>query len=79
MNQDQLYPKQTLLDALKKAKLPHTYKTLLNYEKLDPSIKSVHLIKTGNGMNRFYTMDEIKERVTKIKVLKASLSKEIKK
>jgi len=59
-----------LLDSLKKAGLPSTYKSLLKMER-DGVISRGGDDAEGVGMSdRFYTEQEIKDIVTKVKIYK---------
>lgn len=62
----QIYSKKHLLEALKKAGLPFTYASLLQYEKRGVVPQPKHAIGFGNGRWRFYTMQEINENVKRI-------------
>jgi hypothetical protein len=59
------YSKSYLLNRLKLAKLPHTYHTLIKYEKKG-IIQRPGTVLTGS-VDRFYTMDEIEEIIKQIK------------
>jgi hypothetical protein len=62
-----LYSKKHLLKAMKAAKLPYTYVTLLKYEKL--GLIPVPRTPTDDGGRgwRFYTEGEIKKAVERVK------------
>ena len=60
-----VYTKIHLLKALKKAGLPHTYKSLLNYEKQGIIDRGGEIESASN--NRYFTEQEIKTIVAKIK------------
>lgn len=62
----EIFSKKHLLEALKRAGLPYTYASLLEYEKKGIVPKPQHAIGFGNGRWRFYTMQEIKENVRRI-------------
>lgn len=64
-----VYTKIHLLQALKKAGLPHTYKSLLNYERQGIVNRGGEMIGASN--DRYFTEQEIADIVEKIKVLKA--------
>jgi len=61
-----VYTKRHLLEALKKAGLPYSYKTLLQYEKAGLIDRGGSEIDVKNN-ERFYTEQEIKNTVEKIK------------
>ena len=60
---DKLYSRKHLLLALKQAGLPHTYITLLSYERKGIVPKPKLAIGFGNGKWRFYTREDIKSTV----------------
>lgn len=64
-----VYTKKHLLKALKKAGLPHSYKTLLQYERLGLIDRGGNEIEVRNN-ERFYTEQEIKSIVVKVKTYK---------
>ena len=64
-----VYTKQHLLQALKKAGLPHTYKSLLNYEKQGVISRGGEIESVNN--NRYFNEWEIAEIVEKIRKLKS--------
>lgn len=62
-----LLTKMHLLEALKAAGVPHTYKTLIRYEKAGIIPQSTTSIEYEIGpRRRLYTEDEIKEIVAKV-------------
>ena len=60
-----IYTKQHLLQALKKAGLPHTYKSLLNFERQQVIGRGGELESASN--DRYFTEKEIADIVSKIK------------
>ena len=62
-----LYGKKDLQQALKKAKLPWSYKAILKYERLGviPRPHSV-ISRLGSKGDRVYTKEEMKEIVRKL-------------
>jgi hypothetical protein len=69
MNQtnEALYSKRYLLKALKKNRLPHSYMTLMKYEKAGVVNQPVRAIGFGNGKHRLYTQAEIDENVNRVR------------
>lgn len=63
-----VYTKIHLLQALKDAGLPHTYKSLLNYEKQGVIDRGGEIVAANN--DRYFTELEIKQFVEKIRGLK---------
>ena len=68
-----IYTKRDLLKALKKANLPYSYKTLLQYEKAGLLDRGGNEI-VSRSSTRFYTEQEIAEIVQKVKNYKAPIS-----
>lgn len=66
----QVLTKIHLLKALKKAGLPHSYKSLIKYEKAGIIKRDSTLDIKGNHADRFYTQEEIDEIVAKLKAYK---------
>lgn len=67
----ELYSKQHLLKALEEAGLPHTYKSLLKYEKMGVLPGSNNAIGMGvTNRWRLYTKPEIESAVLKLKEYK---------
>jgi hypothetical protein len=64
-----IYTKTYLLEKLKNIGLVHSYKTLIKYEK-KRLIPHGGNIKCYGSKDRFYTIDEIKKIVNKIKKLR---------
>lgn len=62
----ELFTKIHLLEALEKAKLPHTYKALLNFERKGIIPTAFNRLNT----QRLYTKQEIEDIVRKIKEYK---------
>lgn len=62
------YAKGYLLKALKKAKLPYTYHTLIKYEK-NGIINRPSAVVSGRK-DRYYTMEDINEIIRQIKEYK---------
>lgn len=58
--------KQDLIKALKQAKLPHSYHTILKYERFG----IIPRMSERKGKDRFYTQDEINDIVKKVKAYK---------
>jgi len=69
----QYHPKVYLLKALKKAKLPCTYKTLIKYEKMG-IIQRPASIATGYE-DRFYTDSEINKIIEEVRAYAVTLRK----
>jgi hypothetical protein len=69
MNQEnvQLYSKRHLLKALKKNRLPHSYMTLMKYEKMGVVNQPIRAIGFGNGQHRLYTQEDINENVDRVR------------
>ena len=63
-----IYTKIHLLTALKEAGLPHTYRSLLNYERQGIINRGGEMESIDN--NRYYNEQEIEKIVEKIKTLK---------
>lgn len=63
-----VYTKIHLLKALKEAGLPHTYKSLLNYEKQGVVNRGGEIVSASN--DRYFTESEITEIVEKIRRMK---------
>lgn len=59
-----------MLDALKQAKLPCTYMTLLSYEASGIINKPAKMLEINGKPWRFYTPQEIKENVEKVRAYK---------
>lgn len=66
-----LYSKKYVLLALKKAKLPHNYRTLIRYERLGV-IKRPDAIMQGSK-DRYYTEEDINEIVGQVRKWKEKL------
>lgn len=63
----QLYSKRHLLKALKKNRLPHSYMTLMKYEKMGVVTQPIRAIGFGNGRHRLYTQEDINENVDRVR------------
>lgn len=63
----ELYSKQILLEALKEAGLPHSYPSLLRYEKKGIIQRPANEIKYPDRSWRFYTIEEIDRIVIRIR------------
>ena len=66
-NQTQLYSKRFLLKELKRNRLPHSYLTLLRYEKIGVIPTAKTAIGFGNGRWRFYTEEDINTIVDRVR------------
>ena len=71
MYMDKTQSKKQLLEALAKAKVPHSYPTLLEYE--SKGIIPAPTLNT-NG-DRIYSENDIKEIVLKVKAYRKSINK----
>jgi hypothetical protein len=68
----ELLGKKQLLQALKDANLPCTYPTLLRFERLGIIEKPVSLVSYEDRAWRFYTVDELKIIIDKIREYKTN-------
>lgn len=64
---DKLYSKKHLLKALKAAKLPASYPTMLKYETLGVLTKPQGQVIYDDRVWRFYTQKEIDANVQRVK------------
>ena len=69
-----MFTKRHLLKELKRAGLPFTYATLLEYERKGIISKPSTLIKSKNGKWRLYTQEEITENILLIKDYRKNLT-----
>lgn len=65
---NQLYSKRHLLKALKKNRLPHSYMTLMKYEKMGVIEEPIRAIGFGNGKHRLYTQEDIDRAVDRVRL-----------
>lgn len=67
-----VYTKIHLLNALREAGLPHTYKSLLNYERQGIISRGGEVESASN--DRYFTADEISQIVEKIRISKMKVA-----